>query len=67
MKSFHSVRTCRLRLRAVFDDDEVSVGVPPSVTLADVADWVDGVSRFHTGAPLAIDVTLPYSAAHSLA
>jgi hypothetical protein len=42
-----------------FKDDAVSFGFPASATLADVADWVESVARFHDSAVVAINVTMP--------
>jgi len=59
MQGFHQAQANEPRLRVVFSDDEVSFGFPESATLGDVADWVAGVARFHHGAVVAIDVTMP--------
>ena len=67
MQGFHQARANESRLRVVFRDDEVSFGFPASATLGDVADWVAGVARFHHGAVMAINVTMPAGASSSIA
>ncbi len=67
MRGFHEARAGESRLRVVFDDDQVSFGVPTIATLGDVADWVAGLANFHAGAPVAIDVKLPRTSDSSIA
>ena len=59
MQIFHSARASEPRLRVVFEDEQVSFGFAAGATLAEAADWVAGVARFHDGALPAIDVTMP--------
>jgi hypothetical protein len=67
MRGFHEARARESRLRVVFDDDQLSFGVPTMATLGDVADWVAGLAKLHDGALVAVDVKMPRQTASSIA
>jgi len=67
MRGFHEARVSESRLRVVFEDDQVSFGVPTLATLGDIADWVAGLANIHDGALVAIDVKMPRQTASSIA
>ncbi len=46
------------RLRVVFADMSIALGLPAGSTLGDVADWVGDIARMHKGSPLAIDIRM---------
>jgi hypothetical protein len=46
------------RLRVVFANKSIALGLPFGSTLGDVADWIGDVARLHNGALLSIDVKL---------
>ncbi|MCW2276150.1 hypothetical protein GJ654_17690 [Rhodoblastus acidophilus] len=47
------------RLRVVFGNTPVAMGLPVGSTLGDVADWVGDVARKHNGPVRSIDVKCP--------
>jgi hypothetical protein len=49
------------RLRFLFDDTVVSVGLAPNATFGDIALALDHVKQTHHGHPVAIDVKLAVS------
>ena len=55
------------QLRVVFEDDQISFGVPSLVTLGDVADWVANLAKLHDSPLVAVDVKMPRRAAPSIA
>ncbi len=67
MQGFHQARMNESRLQVAFRDDQVSFGFPASATLGDIADSVAAVARFHHGAVIAINVTMPARANSSIA
>ncbi|WP_294532714.1 hypothetical protein [uncultured Rhodoblastus sp.] len=46
------------RLRVVFANRSIALGLPLGSTLGDVADWVGDIARLHNGPLLSIDVRL---------
>ncbi|QGM46039.1 hypothetical protein [Methylocystis heyeri] len=67
MRGFHEARASESRLLIVFEDDQVAFGFPAIATLADVADLVAGVARFHDSSVVAIEVTMPARESSSIA
>jgi len=49
------------RLRFLFDDTVVSVGLAPNATFGDIALALDQVKQIHHGHPVAIDVMFAVS------
>jgi hypothetical protein len=46
------------RLRVVFANKSIALGLPRGSTLGDVADWIGDAARLHNGRLLSIDVRL---------
>jgi hypothetical protein len=46
------------RLRVVFANRSMALGLPPGSTLGDVADWVEEIARLHNGPLLSIAVRM---------
>jgi hypothetical protein len=46
------------RLRVVFVDTSIALGLPVGSTLGDVAHWVEDIARQHNGSLLSIDVRM---------
>jgi hypothetical protein len=67
MRGFHEARASESRLRVLFDDDQVSFGLPAKATLGEVADCVAGLAKFHDGALIAVDVRKPKHTASAIA
>jgi NADPH-dependent 2,4-dienoyl-CoA reductase/sulfur reductase-like enzyme len=67
MQGFHEARASESQLRVVFEDDQISFGVPSLVTLGDVADWVANLAKLHDSPLVAVDVKMPRRAAPSIA
>jgi hypothetical protein len=49
------------RLRVVFADRSIALGLPIGATLGDVAEWVNDVTRSHNDALVAIDIRMAVS------
>lgn len=62
MQILNATRASEPRLRVVFENAEVSLGFPAGATLGDVAACVEGIARLQDRAPVAIDITVAYSA-----
>ncbi|MGO9390488.1 hypothetical protein [Rhodoblastus sp.] len=58
MHIHHKPQTGEPRLRVIFADGSIALGMPVGSTLADVADWVDDIARQHNGSLLSIDVRM---------
>ena len=64
----HQPQAGEPRLRAVFADTAIALGLPAGSTLGDLADRVADIARRHKGSLLAIDVRMtPRRAMPSLA
>jgi hypothetical protein len=46
------------RLRVVFANKSIALGLPLGSTLGDIADWICDIARLHNGPLLSIDVRL---------
>lgn len=46
------------RLRVVFANKSVALGLPSGSTLGDIAAWVGDVARMHNGPLRSIDITM---------
>ena len=55
------------RLRVVFADTSIALGLPAGSTLGDLADRVADIARRHKGSLLAVDVRMAPRAMPSLA
>jgi hypothetical protein len=58
MQLHHMAQAGEPRLRVVFADTSIALGLPPGSTLGDVADWVGDIARLHKGSLLSIDVKM---------
>ncbi len=58
MQLHHKPQSGEPRLRVIFTDGSIALGMPVGSTLADVADWVDGIARQHHDTLLSIDVRM---------
>ena len=58
MQLHHKPQSGEPRLRVIFADASIALGIPAGSTLADVADWVDDIARQHNGSLLSIDVRM---------
>jgi hypothetical protein len=58
MKLHHLARTGEPRLRVVFDNTSIAMGLPIGSTLGDIALCVGDIARQHDGALRSIDVKL---------
>lgn len=61
MQSLHPAPASAFRSRVVFENAEVSFGFSAGATLADVADWVEGVARSKHSTPVAIEIKMAAS------
>ena len=59
MLEFHEARKSEARLRVIFADDQVSLGLPAGATLGDVAYWVAALANLHDSAVVSIKLTAP--------
>ncbi len=67
MQSHHLARTGEPRLRVVFGNKYIAMGLPVGSTLGDVALWAGDIARRHNGALRSIDVKMAASRAPDLA
>ncbi|MGO8738899.1 hypothetical protein [Rhodoblastus sp.] len=58
MQLHHTALAGEPRLRVVFADTSIALGLPVGSTLGDVADWVEDIARQHNGSLLSIDVRM---------
>jgi hypothetical protein len=58
MQLQHTRQIGEPRLRVVFANKSIALGLPVGATLGDVADWVGDIARQHNGSLLSIDVTV---------
>ncbi len=58
MPLHHKPQRGEPRLRVIFADGPIALGMPVGSTLADVADRVDHIARQHNGSLLSIDVRM---------
>ncbi len=65
MPLHHKPQRGEPRLRVIFADGPIALGMPVGSTLADVADRVDHIARQHNGSLLSIDVSCAPSRSHS--
>lgn len=59
MLGFHEARTSESRLRVIFENEEVSFGIPADATFGELADRIASVARFHDSAVVAVNLTMP--------
>jgi hypothetical protein len=58
MQLHHRPQTGEPRLRVIFADGSIALGMPVGSTLGDIADWVDDIARRHNDSLLSIDVRM---------
>ena len=66
MLDFHEARISEFRLQVIFEDEELSFGIPADVTFGDLADCIASVARFHDSAVVAVNLTMPMHTGPSL-
>jgi hypothetical protein len=58
MQLHHAAQRGEPRLRVVFANTSIALGLPIGATLGDVADWIGDNARQHNGSLLSIDVRM---------
>jgi hypothetical protein len=54
----HTALAGEPRLRVVFANKSIALGLPVGATLGDIAEWVGDRARLHNGSLRSIDVTM---------
>jgi hypothetical protein len=58
MQLHHTARAGEPRLRVVFANTSIAMGLPAGSTLGDIAEWVGDTARLHNGSLRSIDVIM---------
>jgi hypothetical protein len=58
MQYHHTARAGEPRLRVIFANKAIAIGLPVGATLGEVAEWVGDISRLHNGSLRSIDVKM---------